>query len=167
MTLRVEKDEFVGDWVVVSDIVPLPDLRKADPHILERFDNYQDAIEFKGRNEMHGTKFAELEKLIEAVQDEMLRLTDEASSDEKTFEWGMIKLPHEIRWKLHVLACSMEDYTFWAYKLEEGKEWYRVYEVETGVWAEGVSPRHALENYFSQDFPDVLYLPRKGSDADS
>lgn len=154
--LHVKEDKFVGDWVVYSDIASEG---AEEEHIVERFDSHQEAIIFAGDHKMMGTKFEKLEQLIEAVGKEHRRLSDEDNASDLD-ALGLLKLPHEIRWKLHVVACSVEDYTFWAYKLEEEKEWYRVYEVETGVYAEGVSPRHALENYFNNVFPDVTRLPR-------
>lgn len=152
MTLKVEKDECVGDFVVVSDI-------KADdstePHVIQRFETHQEAIIFAHENKMIGTKWENLEKLIEVVFAEHKKLSEEANKSDLDV-LGLVRLPHEIRWKLHVLACSVEDYTFWSYKMEEGQEWYKVIEVESGVDAEGVSPRHALENYFNHVFPDPL-----------
>jgi hypothetical protein len=49
--------------------------------------------------------------------------------------------------KLHVLACSLMDYTFWIEKQEDGK--YRACEVESGVsGAPADTPREAMENYW-------------------
>lgn len=163
MTLKVEQDEFVGDWVVISDIAANDG---SDSHIIERFDTWQEAIIYASEHKMMGTKFEKLEQLIEAVSTEMNTLSDKAPQGERD-ELGFIEFPHEIRWKLHVLACSIRDYTFWAFKVKEGEEWYRVYEVETGVYAEGVSPRHALENYFSHVFPDVETLPHSGAENEA
>jgi len=161
--LKVEKDELVGDWVVVSDVLANDD---SEPLVIERFEDHQEALNFALKNKMMGTRFEKLEQLIEAVNEEQRRLSDEADPSEDRDALGFIEFPHEIRWKLHVSACSIRDYTFWCYKPKEDEEWYHAIEVETGVHAEGVSPRHALENYFNHVFPDVLHLPRAGADAD-
>ena len=55
-------------------------------------------------------------------------------------------LPEDIRWQLHVLACSLSDYTFWVQRVDGG---WRATEVETGCsGAVGATPEDALSNYW-------------------
>lgn len=60
-------------------------------------------------------------------------------------------LPPELRWRVMVLGCSVEDMNFWVRRDpdEPGCEWYVATEIETGCDANGVSPRDALDNYFA------------------
>ncbi len=158
MKLRKYYDEEVEFWFVSDDS------NDVGRDIGGPFEWESEADSFINDFEFAETKFNKLDRLIEAVGEEHRRLSGYALQEgEKLDAIGLLVLPHSLRWKLHVAACSITDYTFWAYKLEEGNEWYRVYEVETGIHAEGTSARHALENYFKHSFPDVLKLPR-GSD---
>ena len=53
----------------------------------------------------------------------------------------------DMRWRLHVLACSLKDFTFWVRQIEDGR-WVAT-EVETGVSGEPAeTPRAALALYW-------------------
>lgn len=61
-------------------------------------------------------------------------------------------LPEDLRWRVMVLGCSVEDYNFWVRHDPEtppDQEWYIATEIESGGDAYGVSARDALENYFA------------------
>jgi hypothetical protein len=56
----------------------------------------------------------------------------------------------ELRWRLHVCACSIEDMTFWVERVGSG---WRATEVETGVSGQpAFTEREAMENYWRGDF---------------
>lgn len=61
-------------------------------------------------------------------------------------------LPEELRWRVMVLGCSVEDLNFWVRHDPEtpaDQQWYVATEIETGCDAYGISPRDALDNYFA------------------
>lgn len=78
-------------------------------------------------------------------------------------------LPEDVRYELHRLACSFDDYTFWVRRraqnddlgTEPSDQMYYALEVETGIGAWGVTAREALDRYWHRD---VLDLPRVGAD---
>ena len=60
------------------------------------------------------------------------------------------KLPEDIRWRLHVLACSINDFTFWVQEVEGG---WQATEVETGVaGAVRSTPEEALAAYWNRSY---------------
>lgn len=135
-----------------------------DLHEVRRFgaEDYNEGMDFYFKNKMLNTKFHKLEQLIEEVNAEMRRLSVEAEQEgEELDQLGWMEFPHEIRWKLHVAACSVRDYTFWVYKCTDDGTYYRAYEVESGTHHDGVTPREALELHFKQ--ADVMDLPRRSS----
>ena len=64
------------------------------------------------------------------------------------------ELPDELRWKLHVLAASKHDYTFWVKKVGEnpwGQPIWQATEVETGIsGSKAQAPSTATENYWKE-----------------
>jgi hypothetical protein len=68
----------------------------------------------------------------------------------------------ERRWKLHVAACAIEDWTVWVQR--DGREW-KATEVETGVtYAPGITPQDALLNLVHSRLPSD-YEPAERSAA--
>lgn len=67
-------------------------------------------------------------------------------------EHGFPLLSDDIRWDLHVLACSLHDSTFWVRKSRNFPDFYEATEVETGVSAWGISPNDALSNHINGYF---------------
>lgn len=60
---------------------------------------------------------------------------------------GFPVVDDDIRWRLHVAACSIRDMTFWVRELPDGR--YEATEVETGVSAHGDDAQSALNAYFA------------------
>jgi hypothetical protein len=64
-------------------------------------------------------------------------------------------LPEDLRWRVMVLGCSVEDLNLWIRRDDQdGGRWYTLTEIETGTSIGGVEPREACECFFAQD--DVL-----------
>lgn len=60
------------------------------------------------------------------------------------------ELPHDVRWKLHVLACDLSDFTFWVQSVDGG---WQATEVETGVsGAVRPTPESALFSYWKREY---------------
>lgn len=60
-------------------------------------------------------------------------------------------LPSELRWRVMVLGCSVEDMNFWVRRDPDspGVEWFIATEIETGGETNGVTAREAMNNYFT------------------
>lgn len=91
-------------------------------------------------------RIAEIERLVERIEE----LERVATAD----------LPRNLRDRLHVLACSTADFTFWIERraqpddlsLEPKDQMWYAQEVETGIGAWGVTPREAVDAYFRSEF---------------
>jgi hypothetical protein len=82
-----------------------------------------------------------LADLEQAVQDVALRSVED--------------LPKDVRWRLHVLAASMRDYTFWVEEVEgAGIDFgWQATEVESGVSGMVCStPEDALTAYWHREY---------------
>lgn len=101
-------------------------------------------------------------EVSETAADEVRRLLDAIEVVEKREVEGFNEpgafagWPEDVRWRLLVLAASVEDYLLHIKRADQdGGEWYELVEVESTSGAGGVTPREACENYFRADVLDV------------
>jgi hypothetical protein len=94
--------------------------------------------------------------LLDSIDRIMAREREEAQTKAEREDRPIVAmpgLPHDLRWRVLVLGCSVEDMNFWVRHDPEtpaDQEWYVATEIETGCDVYGVSARDALDRYFSQ-----------------
>lgn len=89
---------------------------------------------------------------VASIDDAIAALQASIEEHAEVDEFGFYKLDDQTRWKLHVLASSIEDNTFWVRKDADDPSRYQATEVETGMSAYGMTPGQAMHNYFAGNF---------------
>lgn len=74
------------------------------------------------------------------------------------------RMTRDQRWRAHVIACGLQDMTFWVHKDPRWPSHYYAVEIETGCGAWGDSDEEALRNYFNGKH-DAPHEPVLASDA--
>lgn len=96
---------------------------------------------YASEEEANAARFAKLREAVERVEHEMRELRLPIQDD----------IPDDLRYKLMVCACSLNDYLLWVEKLDEqgeyGERW-RCNEIETGCHKDGDHAAEAVYNYF-------------------
>lgn len=114
--------------------------------------------------------FTGVTSILESLDAEIQRLVGEGHL---TWADPAKSLPLEIRHKLLVHGCSLNDYVFWVRRRpqkgdlgsEPGDQMYWAEEIESASGTWGVTAREALDHYFADDVLDRRrYSDHRGLD---
>lgn len=71
--------------------------------------------------------------------------------EQETQHSDRVDLPPELRWRVMVLGCSVDDMNVWIRRDPglTGIEWFIATEIRTGCDANGATAREAMNNHFT------------------